>query len=72
LAVPVDTAAFSLDQLKNKAAPASREGLLWHYVILTEKVCDNARRRVLQGETLANDEKIHSIFEPHTELINRG
>src|SRR5215467_5446660 len=39
---------------------------------LTEKVCDNARRRVLQGETLANDEKIFSIFEPHTELIKRG
>ena len=39
---------------------------------LTAKVCDNARRRVLQGETLANDEKIFSIFEPHTELIQRG
>ena len=36
------------------------------------KVCDNARRRVLEGETLANDEKIFSIFEPHTELIKRG
>ena len=62
----------SSDQLKNAPAPATREGLLWHYVILTEKVCDNARRRVLQGETLANEEKIFSIFEPHTELIKRG
>ncbi len=42
------------------------------FIVLTEKVCDNARRRVLQGETLANEEKIHSIFEPHTELIKRG
>ena len=25
------------------------------------------RRRVLQGETLSNEEKIFSIFEPHTE-----
>src|SRR5262249_51494664 len=39
---------------------------------LTAKVCDNARRRVLEGQTLANDEKIFSIFEPHTELIKRG
>jgi hypothetical protein len=43
-----------------------------HYVILTEKVCETARRRVLQGETVANEEKIFSIFEPHTELIKRG
>jgi IS5 family transposase len=27
---------------------------------------------VLLGETLANAEKIFSIFEPHTELIKRG
>jgi hypothetical protein len=27
---------------------------------------------VLEGETLANNEKIFSIFEPHTELIKRG
>jgi IS5 family transposase len=45
---------------------------LLHYVTLTEKVCDNARRRVLEEETVANSEKIFSIFEPHTELIKRG
>jgi IS5 family transposase len=45
---------------------------LWHYVQLTAKVCVTARRRVLLGETVANEEKIFSIFEPHTELIKRG
>ena len=49
-----------------------REKLLFHYMTLTEKVCGTARRRVLQGETVANEEKIFSIFEPHTELIKRG
>jgi transposase, IS5 family len=53
-----------------RVAAQTREVL--HYVTLTEKVCDNARRRVLEGETLANSEKIFSIFEPHTELIKRG
>jgi hypothetical protein len=48
-----------------------REQLL-HYVQLTERVCDTARRRVLLGETVPNEEKIFSIFEPHTELIKRG
>jgi IS5 family transposase len=45
---------------------------LWHYVQLTAKVCGTARRRVLLGEIVANDEKLFSIFEPHTELIKRG
>jgi IS5 family transposase len=72
LGLSVDQTAFALDKVKNALAPATREGLLLHYMTLTEKVCDNARRRVLQGETLANDEKIFSIFEPHTELIKRG
>jgi transposase, IS5 family len=49
----------------------SREEL-WHYVQLTQKVCGTARRRVLLGETVPNEEKIFSIFEPHTELIKRG
>jgi hypothetical protein len=45
---------------------------LWHYLLLTEKVCGTARRRVLLGETVPHEEKIFSIFEPHTELIKRG
>ena len=45
---------------------------LWHYLQLTEKVCGTARRRVLLGQTVPNEEKIFSIFEPHTELIKRG
>jgi len=66
-------AAFTLDQVKNGTTPLTTpEAELLAFIVLTEKVCDNARRRVLQGETLANEEKIHSIFEPHTELIKRG
>jgi IS5 family transposase len=43
-----------------------------HYLELTRKVCDTARRRVLEGETVSNAEKIFSIYEPHTELIKRN
>ena len=45
---------------------------LSHYLQLTAKVCDTARRRVLLGETVPNEEKLFSLFEPHTELIKRG
>jgi IS5 family transposase len=68
-----DSAAFTLEKLKSgETVVATNEAKLLHYVILTEKVCDNARRRVLEGEAVPNEEKIHSIFEPHTELIKRG
>ena len=68
-----DLSAFTLDKVKEGTAPLTTpKAELLGFIILTEKVCDNARRRVLQGETLANEEKIHSIFEPHTELIKRG
>ena len=43
-----------------------------HYCQLGERVIDQARRRVLQGEQVPNAEKIYSIFEPHTDLIKRG
>jgi transposase, IS5 family len=69
---PAEQMEVTLDQLKKATPPVSKSGLLMHYVALTEKVCDNARRRVLDGETLANEEKIFSVFEPHTELIKRG
>jgi transposase, IS5 family len=45
---------------------------LQHYAELTVKVCDNAQRRVLLEETVANSDKIFSIYEPHTELLKRG
>lgn len=39
---------------------------------LTEKVVDQASRRVLDGEKVPNSEKLFSLFEPHTELLIRG
>jgi IS5 family transposase len=43
-----------------------------HYCGLGERVIDQARRRILNGEQVPNAEKIYSIFEPHTDLIKRG
>jgi len=63
-------AAEASDPLGAAVGGPKRE--LLHYLLLTEKVCGTARRRVLLGETVPNAEKIFSIFEPHTELIKRG
>lgn len=43
-----------------------------HFLTLGLRVVDQAQRRVLDGEKVPNDEKIFSIFEPHTELLIRG
>jgi IS5 family transposase len=45
---------------------------LGHYVELGARVIDQARRRVLLGQVVSNDQKLFSIFEPHTELLKRG
>jgi IS5 family transposase len=45
---------------------------LEHFGALGWRVAEQSRRRVLYGESVPNDEKIFSIFEPHTELLKRG
>jgi hypothetical protein len=45
---------------------------LGQFIERTEQVCGTARRRVLEGETVPNSDKLFSIFEPHTQLYKRG
>jgi len=45
---------------------------LEHYEKLVERVIDQARRRVFEGEAVPADEKLYSLFEEHTELLIRG
>jgi IS5 family transposase len=45
---------------------------LAHYRDLSLRVVDQATRRVLHGESVPNEEKLFSLFEPHTELLKRG
>lgn len=45
---------------------------LRHWIGLIEQVSNNARRRVLLGESVPNDEKLFSLFETHTQLYRRG
>ena len=59
------------DVLAELAIPELRKEI-GHYCELGDRVIDQARRRVLEGEQVPNAEKIYSIFEPHTDLIKRG
>ena len=42
------------------------------YCDLADKVIDQTRRRVINGEKVPSEEKVYSIFEPHTDCIRRG
>ncbi len=66
------TLAFQVEVPLEDVVLSSLPRRLYHYLQLTRKVCDTARRRVLWGETVPNADKIFSLFEPETELIKRG
>jgi IS5 family transposase len=58
-----DPAAAMIERLRTK---------LIDFLNMTIHACDQARRRVLQEEPVANGEKLFSLFEPQTQLIKRG
>ncbi len=45
---------------------------LTYYLLAAEYFCDLTVRRILQDEQIPHQEKYFSLFELHTELINRG
>jgi transposase, IS5 family len=44
---------------------------LQHYLPLVKRVIDQTERRVLRGESVPVEEKLVSIFEPHTDIIRK-
>ncbi len=47
-------------------------GQFRHFEPLARQVVWQATERVLRGEQVANEQKLFSIFEEHTELLKRG
>lgn len=73
-----DQTLFELDQLVQEDGLQISEywekwiGELQYFIAGCEYSCEMAARRVLEEKTLTNPEKVFSLFEPDTELINRG
>jgi hypothetical protein len=66
---------LKVDTLKRKATKQKAQKLieeLEYFLQATLAVVSQAERRVIKGEQVPNEEKIFSVFEIHTELINRG
>ena len=45
---------------------------LHQYIVYVKKFSDQIERRLLKGEVIGSEEKLYSIFEPHTEWIYKG
>ena len=56
-------AGVVIDQLRTQIAS---------FCDLGDRVIDQTRRRVIDGEQVPTEEKVYSIFESHTDLIKRG
>jgi IS5 family transposase len=62
------------DMLQKAAAEEAQilADQLEHFLPLVEQAIEQSLRRVLDGESVPAQEKIVSIFEPHTNIIRRG
>lgn len=73
----LDTIALLNLKLKNENRSLSprwqgKVNDLYHFIAGTEYVSELAHRRMIEGETIPHPDKVFSLFEPDTELINRG
>ena len=72
----IRSAQRAIEPLRREAGPFA--GLarkladrLEHYLPLIEQVVSQTQRRVFHGESVPADEKLVSIFEPHTDIIRK-
>jgi len=57
---------------RKKELPKEEFIQLNSYLSHAERQIDQIRRRVLKGENIPHNEKVFSIFQPHTEWISKG
>lgn len=80
LKVVIKTATFALQAAKaldgftgGSIVEVARAGAIAarirHFAGLADRVVDQTRRRLFEGESVPASEKIVSIFEPHTDII---
>jgi IS5 family transposase len=70
----------AVGMLEYRADAASREGrdakrlatAIAHFGAVGERVANQTRRRVLEGERVPATEKVVSIFETHTDILVKG
>ncbi|MBU0498962.1 MAG: ISNCY family transposase [Gammaproteobacteria bacterium] len=67
-----DRAGQLLQQLRAKGVIAAETAEFESFAGYIGVLADQIDRRCLRGETIPHEEKIFSLFQPHTEWINKG
>ena len=58
--------------LAAKGVPPQKIDTIRHFAMHAVRQIDQIDRRILKGETIPQNEKVFSIFEPHTRWISKG
>ena len=70
--VYLDRASDTRRQLKHVVLAEAFLGELDEFMRHAQRQIDQIDRRVLQGQTIPHQEKVFSLFQPHTEWISKG
>lgn len=76
----IDAAKALLEKARNTVKKVNGGGVMAIAIIFeieeymkhADRQIDQIYRRVIQGEVIPHDEKVFSVFEPHTEWISKG
>lgn len=69
----LDKATVTLSKIKNGSLlTETRKMEVEKFMKHAERQINQIERRVLRGEAIPHEEKVFSIFEPHTEWISKG
>lgn len=71
-ALQLSKAQTQLELLKSSGVLFIQQGEIEQYQQYAKTFIDQIERRVIKGETIKHEEKIFSIFEPHTEWVSKG
>ncbi|MCF1440089.1 MAG: ISNCY family transposase, partial [Shewanella sp.] len=60
------------DQAFISTCPVKKVAYIQQFIVHGKRQIDQIKRRVLDDEKIPHDEKVFSLFQPHTEWINKG
>ena len=65
-------AYMTIETLRLKKVPDTQLTCIVDYIDHAVRQVDHTRRRVLEGQVIPAEEKVYSIFQPHTEWVSKG
>jgi hypothetical protein len=68
----LEKSEYTVQQARRGGAISVEFAALENYQSYVRKLMDQIDRRIIQGETIPHEEKLFSIFQPHTEWICKG